>query len=52
MLVSYNFWLGTAPGTGAELFYRKAGWKKVGEHGKNEIKFEMTFETWNNFIQN
>jgi GNAT superfamily N-acetyltransferase len=39
-------WLGTAPGTRAELFYRKAGWKEVGIHGKGEIKFEMTKEVW------
>lgn len=38
-------WLGTAPGTRAELFYEKQGWNKVGMHGK-EIKFEMSFETW------
>ncbi|WP_270087218.1 GNAT family N-acetyltransferase [Sphingobacterium sp. SYP-B4668] len=41
-------WLGTAPGTRAESFYRKAGWKEVGVHGKGEIKFEMTFEDWLN----
>jgi hypothetical protein len=39
-------WLGTAPGTRAELFYRKAGWKVVGTHGKGEIKFEMTKDDW------
>jgi len=39
-------WLGTAPGTRAELFYRKAGWKEAGLHGKGEIKFEMTKEVW------
>ncbi len=39
-------WLGTAPGTRAELFYRKAGWREVGTHGKSEIKFEMTAEKW------
>jgi GNAT superfamily N-acetyltransferase len=39
-------WLGTAPGTRAELFYRKSGWVEVGTHGKGEIKFEMTFENW------
>ena len=38
-------WLGTAPGTRAEGFYRKAGWKDVGMHGK-EVKFEMSFEDW------
>jgi GNAT superfamily N-acetyltransferase len=39
-------WLGTSPQTRAELFYRKAGWKEVGVHGKGEIKFEMTKDEW------
>jgi len=39
-------WLGTAPNTRAEAFYRKAGWTETGTHGKGEIKFEMTYETW------
>jgi GNAT superfamily N-acetyltransferase len=39
-------WLGTAPGTRAEKFYRKAGWKEMGMHGKGEIKFEMTANDW------
>lgn len=39
-------WLGTAPNTRAELFYRNAGWKENGLHGKGEIKFEMEFATW------
>ena len=39
-------WLGTAPGTRAEGFYRKAGWKETGTHGKGEIKFEMSFDEW------
>lgn len=38
-------WLGTAPGTRAELFYEKAGWRKVGMHGK-ETKFEMVAKEW------
>lgn len=42
-----NVWLGTAPKSRAESFYRKAGWKEIGMHGKDEIKFEMTFENWN-----
>lgn len=37
-------WLGTAPGTRAEAFYRKAGWKETGTHGKGEVKFEMTYD--------
>ncbi|VXB44648.1 MULTISPECIES: GNAT family N-acetyltransferase [Chryseobacterium] len=43
-----NVWLGTSPNTRAELFYRKSGWNEIGIHGKNEIKFEMTFENWTN----
>ncbi len=39
-------WLGTAFNTRAEQFYRKAGWTEVGTHGAKEIKFEMTFEQW------
>ena len=39
-------WLGTAPNTRAESFYRKAGWNEVGTHGQGEIKFEMTAEDW------
>ena len=43
---STTIWLGTAPGTRAESFYRKAGWTETGLHGKGEIKFEMTAEDW------
>jgi GNAT superfamily N-acetyltransferase len=39
-------WLGTAPKSRAETFYRMQGWKEVGIHGKGEIKFEMDFNTW------
>ena len=42
---SKTIWLGTAPGTRAEYFYRKRGWKEIGMHGK-EIKFEMEKEDW------
>jgi len=42
-----DVWLGTAPGTRAETFYRKSGWQEAGTHGK-EIKFEMTFNNWKN----
>ena len=40
-------WLGTAPNSRAEKFYRLNGWKEVGVHGKGEIKFEMSYEDWN-----
>ncbi len=41
-------WLGTEPNTRAEIFYRKSKWKEIGTHGNDEIKFEMTFNNWNN----
>jgi GNAT superfamily N-acetyltransferase len=41
-----EIWLGTAPHTRAEIFYRNAGWKETGMHGRGEIKFEMEYETW------
>ena len=41
-----KIWLSTSPKTRAESFYRKAGWREVGLHGKGEIKFEMDFITW------
>lgn len=43
-----NIWLGTSPQTKAETFYRKSGWQEIGMHGKNEIKFEMTYNHWKN----
>jgi len=41
-----TIWLGTAPNTRAEKFYRRAGWKEIGIHGKGEIKFEMAIGDW------
>lgn len=41
-----SVWLSTAPGTRAEQFYLKAGWKKTGVYGKGEIKFELTASDW------
>lgn len=41
-----TIWLGTSPSTRAEKFYRAAGWKEVGIHGKGEIKFEMQADHW------
>jgi GNAT superfamily N-acetyltransferase len=40
-----TIWLGTAPGTRAEQFYRAAGWKEAGMHGK-EIRFELRKDEW------
>ena len=42
-----NIWLGTATLSRAEAFYRKAGWIETGVHGKDEVKFEMTYNDWN-----
>ncbi|MBC7888175.1 MAG: GNAT family N-acetyltransferase [Ferruginibacter sp.] len=39
-------WLGTAPGTRAEKFYKHMGWIQVGKHGEKEIKFEMSVESF------
>lgn len=39
-------WLGTAPATRAEQFYRKAGWKETGVLANAEIKFEMAKDEW------
>ena len=41
-----NVWLSTAPGTRAEEFYKRSGWKVVGTHGKGETKFEMSKDMW------
>ena len=46
-----KIWLGTAPATRAEKFYRKAGWTENGLHEKGEIKFEMQYETWKKLNQ-
>lgn len=43
-----DIWLSTSPGTRAEAFYRKAGWRETGLYGKGEIKFEMTKMEWQN----
>lgn len=39
-----TLWLGTEPGTRAEVFYQKCGWRAAGMHGEDEVKFEMSFE--------
>jgi len=56
-MLNWNFektdatiWSGTAPGTRAEKFYRTAGWKEVGTHGKGEMKFEMTAGNWERVV--
>jgi GNAT superfamily N-acetyltransferase len=47
-----NIWLSTESKSRAETFYRKTGWKDVGSYGKGEVKFEMSYENWLNFVQN
>jgi GNAT superfamily N-acetyltransferase len=39
-------WLGTEPGTRAEGFYRRSGWKDAGIVNKGEVKFEMSIDDW------
>ena len=39
-------WLSTSPGTRAEAFYSKAGWKKNGFQKNGEVRFEMAIEDW------
>jgi len=43
-------WLGTAHGTRAEKFYNYIGWKLVGTHESNDIKFEMSYEAYMEFL--
>lgn len=50
-ITNETVWLSTAPGTRAERFYRKAGWEEKGNHGINELRFEMTKSTWQNILQ-
>jgi GNAT superfamily N-acetyltransferase len=42
----HNLWLSTSPGTRAEQFYRRAGWKDVGTQGPVEIRFELSYNQW------
>lgn len=46
-----NVWLGTAPGTRAEIFYGKTGWIRNGMNGSKEVKFEMSKKQWENIRQ-
>ena len=39
-------WLGTAPGTRAERFYRQAGWRALGLQADGEVRFEMRADEW------
>lgn len=39
-------WLSTGPGTRAEEFYRRQGWRETGHTSSGEVRFEMTKEQW------
>ncbi|MGQ0739757.1 MAG: GNAT family N-acetyltransferase [Bacteroidota bacterium] len=41
-----TIWLSTSPGTRADAFYRRAGWREAGLYGKGETRFEMTAPAW------
>ena len=41
-----TIWLATGFDTRAVQFYRMQGWEEVGLHGKNEIRFEMSYLQW------
>ena len=43
-------WLGTAPGTRAESFYISQGWTQKGLRQNGELRFEMTNEEWQKFL--
>ena len=45
-LTDTTIWLGTAPATRAEQFYRKAGWEDKGLRPNGEIRFEYTSRQW------
>lgn len=36
-----RLWLTTESGTRAERFYREAGWERVGEVSRGEVRFEL-----------
>ena len=38
--------LGTEPHSRAAGFYRKMGWTEAGLHGRNEVRFEMSYQRW------
>ena len=39
-----RLWLSTDPGTRAERFYSAAGWERVGEADRGEVRFELARE--------
>ena len=42
----HPLWLSTGPGTRAEEFYRRTGWKETGVTKEGEIRFEMSAQDW------
>lgn len=45
-------WLGTAPGTRAENFYKSMGRLKIGNMVPKKKNFEMTYETYKSYYGN
>lgn len=45
-LTHSTIWLSTEKNTKAQKFYEKHGWLAVGDYGKTEVKFEMSFEQY------
>lgn len=45
-------WLGTDLNARAATFYEKSGWRLIGKHGADEIKFEMTAKEWKEISYN
>lgn len=43
---SETVWLSTGPGTRAEEFYRRVGWRETGRTRSNEVRFEMSAPDW------
>ncbi|MDB5268269.1 MAG: family acetyltransferase [Hymenobacter sp.] len=41
-------WLSTAPGTRAEGFYRRAGWRETGRTRRGEVRFELA--AWSQLV--
>ena len=39
-------WLSTGPGTRAEEFYRRQGWRETGRTASGGVRFEITKEEW------
>jgi GNAT superfamily N-acetyltransferase len=42
----HTLWLSTGPGTRAEEFYRRTGWKETGTTTGGETRFEMSRQDW------